>query len=225
VNREDARSQLIAHLEYMREIGVEFADIKDPVVADAQSKAEALEELRRAYIEDCTRCRLCEAGRNNVVFGDGDSSAELMFIGEGPGVEEDRQGIPFVGRAGQKLNEMINAMGLQRKDVYIANIVKCRPPENRAPRPDEIRSCLPYLEHQIAIIQPRVICALGTVAAQTLLENSTPISKMRGEFHDYRGIPLMPTYHPAYLLRNYTRKTRGEIWHDMQMIMKLLSQS
>jgi DNA polymerase len=117
---------------------------------------------------------------------------------------------------------MINAMGLRRQDVYIANIVKCRPPENRSPRPDEIKTCLPYLEHQIAIIQPKVICALGSVAAQTLLETTTPISKMRGEFQDYRGIPLMPTYHPAYLLRNYTVKTRREVWDDMKKTLRLL---
>jgi uracil-DNA glycosylase family 4 len=222
MNRDDLRSQLIEHLEYLRELGVEFLDLPDVSAATAQEKARALDELRKAYIDNCTRCRLCSSGRTNVVFGEGKPDAELMFIGEGPGAEEDKQGLPFVGRAGQKLNEMINAMGLQRSDVYIANIVKCRPPENRAPRPDEIKTCLPYLEHQIAIIQPKVICALGTVAAQTLLDNNTPISKIRGVFQDYRGIPLMPTYHPAYLLRNYTVKTRREVWEDMKKIMDFI---
>jgi uracil-DNA glycosylase family 4 len=225
MNRDDLRSQLLEHLEYLRELGVENLDIPDNSASTAQDKAKALEELRKAYIESCTRCRLCSSGRANVVFGEGNPDADLMFIGEGPGAEEDKQGLPFVGRAGQKLNEMIHAMGLERKDVYIGNIVKCRPPENRAPRPDEIKTCLPYLEHQIAIIQPKVICALGTIAAQTLLEDNTPISKMRGRFHDYRGIPLMPTYHPAYLLRNYTTKTRREVWEDMKKIMDFIRSS
>lgn len=219
---DDIRAQLNSHLEYMREIGIEYAEIEDAGVVRKRSKAEDLEKLRRSYIEECNRCRLCEEGRANVVFGDGDPGAELVFVGEGPGAEEDRQGLPFVGRAGQKLNEIVSAMGLGRQDVYIANIVKCRPPSNRAPRPDEIRTCLPFLEHQIAIIQPKVVCALGTVAAQTLLQTTEAISRLRGRFHDYRGIPLMPTYHPAYLLRNYTPKTRREIWEDMKKIMDLL---
>ncbi len=222
MKKDDLRSQLTEHLEYFREIGVEYLNIPDNSASIVQDKAKALEDLRKAYVEDCTRCRLCRSGRKNVVFGDGNPNADLMFVGEGPGAEEDKQGIPFVGRAGQKLNEMLNAMGLQRSDVYIGNIVKCRPPENRSPRPDEIKTCLPYLEHQIAIIQPKVICALGTVAAHTLLEDSTPISKMRGRFHDYRGIPLMPTFHPAYLLRNYTVKTRREVWDDMKQVLNQL---
>ena len=221
MSEESLREQLIAHLEYLRENGAEYAEIETAELLGGKSNAEALSELWKSYVDGCTRCRLSDS-RTHIVFGDGDPDAELMFIGEGPGADEDRQGIPFVGRAGQKLNEMIAAMGLKRGDVYIGNIVKCRPPENRAPRPDEIRTCIPYLEHQIAIIKPKVICALGTVAAQCLLENNTPISKMRGKFLDYHGIPLMPTFHPAYLLRNYTRKTRGEVWHDMQEIIKYL---
>ena len=222
MSEDGLREQLIAHLEYLKETGAEYAEINSADLEGGKSNAEALSDLWKSYVDGCTRCRLSEAGRTHIVFGDGSPDAELMFIGEGPGADEDRQGIPFVGRAGQKLNEMISAMGLKRSDVYIGNIVKCRPPENRAPRPDEIKTCIPYLEHQIAIIKPKVICALGTVAAQTLLENNTPISKMRGTFLDYHGIPLMPTFHPAYLLRNYTRKTRGEMWHDMQEIMKYL---
>lgn len=225
MKKDDLRTQLTEHLEYFKEIGIEYLDIPDTSASAVQAKAKALEDLRKAYVEDCTRCRLSQSGRKNIVFGEGNPDADLMFIGEGPGAEEDKQGLPFVGRAGQKLNEMINAMGLQRSDVYIGNIVKCRPPENRAPRPDEIRTCIPYLEHQIAIIQPKVICAMGTIAAQALLENSTPISKMRGSFHDYRGIPLMPTFHPAYLLRNYTVKTRREVWDDMKKILGILEKS
>jgi uracil-DNA glycosylase len=171
----------------------------------------------RTDLGDCQRCRLAR-GRNNIVFGDGNPKAKLVFVGEGPGFEEDQQGKPFVGAAGQLLTRIIEAINLTRSQVYICNIVKCRPPGNRNPEPDEINSCFPFLERQIAAIQPDFICALGTFAAQTLLRTTTPISRLRGRFHEYRGIRVLPTYHPAYLLRNPEKKR--DVWEDMKMLMK-----
>ena len=173
----------------------------------------------RNDLGDCRRCDLYQ-GRKNIIFGEGNHKAQLVFVGEAPGQQEDIQGKPFVGRAGQLLTRIIDAMGLTRKDVYICNILKCRPPGNRNPKPDEIRICEPFLIKQIEIIQPKIICALGTFAAKTLLKTDVPISKLRGEFHLYRGIKLMPTYHPAYLLRNPGAKKK--VWEDVQMIMKEL---
>jgi DNA polymerase len=170
----------------------------------------------REDIGDCTRCKL-HKGRNKIVFGDGSHKAELVFIGEGPGADEDQQGIPFVGRAGKLLTQMIEAMGLQRKDVYICNVVKCRPPENRAPEPDEVATCSPYLLRQIDVIRPKVIVCLGAVAAKTLLETTRGISQFRGQWLEWRGHKLMATYHPAYLLRNPNAK--GEVWKDLQKVM------
>jgi uracil-DNA glycosylase len=170
----------------------------------------------REDIGDCTRCKL-HKGRNKIVFGDGNPKAELVFIGEGPGADEDIQGLPFVGRAGRLLTQMIEAMGLQRKDVYICNVVKCRPPENRAPEPDEVATCSPYLLRQIDVIQPKVIVCLGAVAAKTLLETTKSISQFRGQWLQWRGHKLMATYHPAYLLRNPNAK--GEVWKDLQKVM------
>jgi DNA polymerase len=170
----------------------------------------------REDIGDCTRCKL-HKGRHKIVFGDGNPKAELVFIGEGPGADEDMQGLPFVGRAGKLLTQMIEAMGLQRKDVYICNVVKCRPPENRAPEPDEVSTCSPYLLRQIDVIQPKVIVCLGAVAAKTLLETTRGISQFRGEWLQWRGRRLMATYHPAYLLRNPNAK--GEVWKDLQKVM------
>ncbi|HEY1471514.1 MAG TPA: uracil-DNA glycosylase [Candidatus Acidoferrum sp.] len=170
----------------------------------------------REDIGDCTRCKL-HKGRHKIVFGDGSPKAELVFIGEGPGADEDVQGLPFVGRAGKLLTQMIEAMGLQRKDVYICNVVKCRPPENRAPEPDEVTTCSPYLLRQIDVIQPKVIVCLGAVAAKTLLETTRGISQFRGEWLQWRGRKLMATYHPAYLLRNPNAK--GEVWKDLQKVM------
>ena len=170
----------------------------------------------REDIGDCTRCKL-HKGRNKIVFGDGSPKAELVFIGEGPGADEDQQGIPFVGRAGKLLTQMIEAMGLQRKDVYICNVVKCRPPENRAPEPDEVATCSPYLLRQIDVIRPKVIVCLGAVAAKTLLETTRGISQFRGQWLEWRGHKLMATYHPAYLLRNPNAK--GEVWKDLQKVM------
>src|SRR5208282_2365448 len=170
----------------------------------------------REDIGDCTRCKL-HKGRNKIVFGDGSPKAELVFIGEGPGADEDYQGLPFVGRAGKLLTQMIEAMGLQRKDVYICNVVKCRPPENRAPEPDEVTTCSPYLLRQIDVIRPKVIVCLGAVAAKTLLQTARGISQFRGQWLEWRGHKLMATYHPAYLLRNPNAK--GEVWKDLQKVM------
>ncbi len=176
-------------------------------------------DLEKVYQEMKT-CQLCPLGktRHNLVFGDGNPSAQIVFVGEAPGADEDEQGLPFVGRAGQLLTKIIEAMGLKRKDVYICNILKCRPPGNRNPLPDEIGLCEPFLKKQLQIISPQVICALGTFAAQTLLKTEIPITALRGRFHSYEGIKLMPTYHPAYLLRNPSAKKL--VWEDVQMIMK-----
>ena len=177
---------------------------------------ETLQEIRHD-LGDCQRCRLAD-DRNHIVFGSGNFKAKLIFVGEGPGFEEDQQGEPFVGPAGQLLSKIIGAIKLSRDQVYICNIVKCRPPHNRNPQPDEIKTCLPFLERQIATIRPDFICALGTIAAQALLNTAEPISKLRGRFHDYHGIKLLPTYHPAYLLRNPDKKR--EVWEDMKLLMK-----
>ncbi|MEE9912863.1 MAG: uracil-DNA glycosylase [Deltaproteobacteria bacterium] len=169
-------------------------------------------------------CQLCSlAGtRKKVVFGDGNVRAGIVFVGEAPGADEDEQGLPFVGRAGQLLTNIIKAMGLTRQDVYICNILKCRPPGNRNPLPEEIRLCEPYLKQQLQMISPQIICALGSFAAKTLLKTETPITILRGRFHLYEGIKLMPTYHPAYLLRNPAAKK--QVWEDVQLIMKEINQ-
>lgn len=181
-------------------------------------KDDTLERIRED-IGDCMRCKLYK-GRTNIVFGVGNSKAELVFVGEGPGHDEDVQGEPFVGRAGKLLTQMIEAMGLRRGDVYICNVVKCRPPENRLPERDEITTCSPFLARQLAVIQPKVICCLGACAAQTLLETNRGISRFRGEWFDYRGAKLIATYHPAYLLRNPNAKS--EVWKDLQKVMAVL---
>ena len=178
--------------------------------------SETLEDIR-TDLGDCRRCRLAH-GRNRIVFGDGNPRAKLVFIGEGPGFDEDQQGKPFVGAAGQLLTRIIEAIKLTRNQVYICNIIKCRPPGNRNPEPDEINTCFPFLERQIAAIQPDFICALGTFAAQSLLKTATPISRLRGRFYEFEGIKVLPTYHPAYLLRNSDKKR--EVWQDMKMLMK-----
>ena len=174
-------------------------------------------EAVRADLGDCQRCQLA-GGRKTIVFGSGHPRAKLVFVGEGPGFEEDQQGLPFVGPAGQLLTRIIEAINLDRNQVYICNVIKCRPPGNRNPQPDEIDACFPFLERQLAAIQPDVIVALGTFAAQTLLRTSTPISRLRRRFHEYNGIKVMPTYHPAYLLRNPDMKRA--VWEDMKMLMK-----
>lgn len=181
--------------------------------------ANNLAELRDA-IGDCRRCKLC-AGRTHLVFGVGNPNAELMFVGEGPGRDEDLQGEPFVGRAGQLLTDIITkGMGMKREDVYIANVVKCRPPENRNPEPDEVAACEPFLKKQIDLVRPRIIVGLGKFAVQTLLQSKAPITKLRGNWHSYHGIKLMPTFHPAYLLRNPADKKL--VWEDIKKVINEL---
>jgi len=170
----------------------------------------------REDLGECTRCKL-HKGRNKIVFGDGSPKAQLVFVGEGPGADEDMQGLPFVGRAGKLLTQMIEAMGLQRSDVYICNVVKCRPPENRAPERDEVAACSPFLFRQIDLVAPKVIVCLGSIAAQTILETTRGISQFRGQWLEFRGRKLMATYHPAYLLRNPAAKS--EVWKDLQKVM------
>jgi uracil-DNA glycosylase family 4 len=174
----------------------------------------------RDDIGDCTRCKLHGMGRRQIVFGVGNPNADLMFVGEAPGADEDIQGIPFVGRAGQLLTKIIEAIGLTRDDVYIANVIKCRPPGNRNPEQDEVDSCEPFLFRQIDIIKPKVIVALGTFAARTLLRTLDPISRLRGRVYEYRGAKLIPTFHPAYLLRNPASKR--EVWEDMKLAKRHL---
>jgi uracil-DNA glycosylase len=189
------------------------------VPAEPACEGNAALEGVRAELGDCRRCSL-HGTRHRLVYGEGSPQAELVFVGEAPGADEDAQGRPFVGRAGQLLTKIIGAMGLQREEVYICNILKCRPPGNRNPQPDEIATCEPFLIRQLQAIRPRVICALGTFAAHTLLKSEAPISVLRGRFHSYQGIPLMPTYHPAYLLRNPGAKK--QVWEDVQMVMQAL---
>ena len=186
---------------------------------DERIEDDTLDRIRDAIGSNCTRCKLHKA-RTNIVFGVGNPKAKLVFVGEGPGRDEDEQGEPFVGRAGKLLTQMIEAMGLHREDVYICNVVKCRPPENRLPEKDEIGACSPFLLRQIAVIQPAVICCLGSCAAQTLLQTNQGISRFRGEWFDFRGSKLIATYHPAYLLRNPNAK--GEVWKDLQKVMSAL---
>jgi DNA polymerase len=185
----------------------------------SRNATEALAAIR-TDIGDCTRCKLHTLGRKQIVFGVGNPQADLMFVGEAPGADEDDQGIPFVGRAGQLLTKIIEAIDLRRDDVYIANIIKCRPPQNRNPEPDEVASCEPFLFRQVDVIEPKVIVALGKYAAQTLLRTDSPISRLRGRVFDYRGAKLIPTFHPAYLLRNPSSKR--EVWEDMKLVRSLL---
>jgi DNA polymerase len=176
----------------------------------------------RADLGDCRRCKLA-AGRTRLVFGVGDPKAELMFVGEGPGADEDLQGEPFVGKAGQLLTKMIEAMGYRREQVYIANVVKCRPPGNRNPEPDEIEACEPFLRRQIEAVGPKVIVALGKFAAHTLLRSAVPITKLRGQWGEYQGVKLMPTFHPAYLLRSPQEKAKA--WEDLKLVMAVLGKA
>ena len=192
-------------------IGAEIGGFDEPPVADPAAR---LAEIR-ADLGECTRCKL-HRGRTKLVFGVGNPRARLLFVGEGPGAEEDLRGEPFVGRAGKKLDDMIRAIGLERVDVYIANVVKCRPPDNRDPEPDEIETCSPYLARQIEAVRPRVIVTLGAPAARTLLGTRVGITKLRGTWHTYRGIPVMPTYHPAFLLRQYTTENRRKVYDDLK---------
>ena len=186
----------------------------------SRTAAQALVAIRED-IGDCTRCKLHTLGRKQIVFGVGNPEADLMFVGEAPGADEDEQGIPFIGRAGQLLTKIIEAIDLKREDVYIANIIKCRPPQNRNPEPDEVATCEPFLFRQIEAIKPKIIVALGKYAAQTLLKTDAPISRLRGQLFDYRGATLIPTFHPAYLLRNPSSKR--EVWEDMKLVRSLLN--
>jgi DNA polymerase len=184
-----------------------------------KSQPEALAAIR-SDIGDCTRCKLHTLGRRQIVFGVGNPQADLMFVGEAPGADEDLQGEPFVGRAGQLLTKIIEAIGLKREDVYIANVIKCRPPQNRNPEQDEVETCEPFLFQQIDVIKPKVVVALGTFAARALLRTLDPISRLRGRVFEYRGAKLIPTFHPAYLLRNPSSKR--EVWEDMKLVRSLL---
>jgi len=220
----DPRKTIRQYLEIEKTFGVESVSISAaPKSAPARKsagpgKAEALAALEVEF-KNCQMCHLAKT-RTQVVFGAGNPEARLMFIGEAPGFDEDKQGLPFVGAAGQLLTKIIEAMKLSREEVYIANCLKCRPPGNRNPEPAEIVSCNPILTRQIEIIQPEIICALGKFAAQTLLRSESPISRLRGKFHDFRGMKLMPTFHPAYLLRNPADKKM--VWEDMRLIMREL---
>ena len=219
------KSALVAKPADMLQVLTPHAEqtVTDPVAAL---------KLIREDLGDCTRCKLHKQGRKQIVFGVGNPRAELMFVGEGPGADEDTQGEPFVGRAGQLLNNMIKAMGIRREDVYIANIVKCRPPGNRTPERDECETCSPFLMRQIAVVKPKVVVALGAVAAKNLLAINAPMSELRGRFYDFmpagarssdpswQGTKLAVTYHPAFLLRDPRQK--GEAWKDLQMVMKYL---
>ncbi len=206
--------------EFLRIVG-RWTETPSCLAGDAagqKAEGESLKEIKDD-LGNCFRCPL-HKGRSKIVFGEGSPKARLVFVGEGPGYEEDRSGRPFVGPAGQLLDKIIAAMKLDRSEVYICNIVKCRPPGNRNPAEDEIEACLPFLKRQIASIAPEVICTLGSVAAKTLLGTQSPISILRGRFHQWMGIKLMPTFHPAYLLRNPERKR--EVWEDVKKIMAFL---
>jgi DNA polymerase len=247
------RNDLIEHLKFAKDLGVEGVstdpawrerdDVRRvPLQPDIDGAAggerpaqpgryESLIPLTpvdalaavRADIGDCTRCKLHTLGRKQIVFGVGNPQAALMFVGEAPGADEDIQGIPFVGRAGQLLTDIIEkGLKMPRSDVYIANVIKCRPPQNRNPEPDEVETCEPFLFQQIDIIKPKVIVALGKFGAQTLLRTLDPISRLRGRVFDYRGAKLVPTFHPAYLLRNPSSKR--EVWEDMKLVLKLLNE-
>jgi DNA polymerase len=190
----------------------------DAPALDPDQKRERLVAMDEREVRGCTKCRLCET-RTKTVFGEGDPDAGIFFIGEGPGENEDLQGRPFVGRAGEMLNKWIGAMGLRREQVYISNIVKCRPPNNRVPAPDEVATCTPYLQRQLEIIRPKAIVTLGLPAAKYMLQSTSTMGKLRGRWHEWRGIKLMPTYHPAYVLRNATYETRAAVWDDLKKVM------
>jgi uracil-DNA glycosylase len=208
-------------------VGAAVADIQvgpPPVpIAVFPSQTEALAAIRADIGDECSRCKLHTLGRKQIVFGVGNPNADLMFVGEAPGADEDIQGEPFVGRAGQLLTKIIEAIELRRDDVYIANVIKCRPPENRNPEPDEVEQCEPFLFRQIDMIKPKVIVALGKFAAQCLLKTDAPISRIRGREFAYRDAVLIPTYHPAYLLRNPSAKR--DVWEDMKRVRAILSES
>jgi uracil-DNA glycosylase len=237
--RDDDASQFSEHLRFFSELGVAGVSrdtswrrrpADTPAASEtgevqmlrvARSAAEVLQAIRADVGDDCSRCKLHRLGRRQIVFGVGNPDADLMFVGEAPGADEDEQGIPFVGRAGQLLTKMIAAMGFDRDQVYIANVIKCRPPQNRPPEPDEIASCEPFLFRQIDAVQPKVIVALGSFAAKTLLKTEQPISRLRGTVYDFRGVKLVPTFHPSYLLRSPDKKR--DAWQDLKTALALLT--
>jgi uracil-DNA glycosylase len=228
--------QLKAHLEFFEELGIEGVRLEpewrarrerepnEPIEPSEPIEPNepiiALRVIRDDLGADCSRCKLHTLGRTQVVFGVGDPNADLMFVGEAPGADEDIQGEPFVGRAGQLLTKIIEAIGLRREDVYIANVIKCRPPGNRNPEPDEVEQCEPFLFRQIDTVKPKVIVALGKFAAQCLLRSNDPITRIRGREFKYRDAILIPTYHPAYLLR--TPSAKREVWEDMKRVRAIL---
>ncbi len=223
---EQIIADLRSYLEYLKGLGIDSLPLSEEALASRRdrssrlSPAATLEGVRKE-LGDCKRCKLHKM-RRTLVYGEGNPKAQLMFVGEGPGYDEDVQGRPFVGKAGQLLTKIIQSIGLQREDVYIANIVKCRPPQNRNPEPDEIEACRPFVLKQIEAIQPKIICALGSVAAQTLLKTSGKISALRGKVFDMDGMKVIPTYHPAFLLRNPERKRN--VWEDMKRVLELLKE-
>src|SRR5215510_4828038 len=218
-------NELVSQLGFFRDIGVETLAVQDQGTEvhtrnqdrDERPQATMSSDLDsiRAEIGDCQRCKLAPK-RTNIVFGSGNPVAELVFVGEAPGFDEDQQGLPFVGRAGQLLTKIIESINLKREDVYICNVLKCRPPENRNPEPDEVAACNPFLKHQLATIRPKIVCCLGTFAAQTVLQTAAPISRLRGKFFDMDGMRIIATFHPAYLLRSPEKKR--EVWEDMKQI-------
>jgi uracil-DNA glycosylase len=219
----DVLGDIRNYLEYQVNIG--FKELLIPRVRpkNASPVIQATLDAIRQELGECTRCPLHHA-RRTIVFGEGNQRARLMFVGEGPGADEDKEGRPFVGKAGRLLTKMIQAMGLDREDVYIANVAKCRPPGNRDPEVLEISTCMPFLETQISVIAPEVIVALGRIAAHALLGTKDPLTKLRGRFHQRNGVPIMPTYHPSFLLREeQERRYKAEAWADLKQVMALLN--
>ncbi len=214
------RDELVAQLQFFRDIGISHLDIGELGSSDPQVEARMTLDDIREELGDCSRCKL-SGSRTSIVFGSGNPDARLMFIGEAPGSEEDRQGLPFVGRAGQLLTKIIESIGIERNDVYICNVLKCRPPKNRNPEADEVETCSPFLRQQLEAVRPQIVCCLGTFASQTMLGMKVPISKLRGRFHDIEGIRFIATFHPAYLLRNPAKKR--EVWEDMKQIREALN--
>ena len=213
--------QLSGHLQWFKELGVTGVS-REPAWRQRGYITVTLENIR-AGLGDCTRCKLHDLGRKQIVFGAGDEHAHLMFVGEAPGRDEDIKGVPFVGRAGQLLTKIIESIDLSRESVYIANVIKCRPPQNRNPENDEVETCQPFLFSQIDAIKPKVIVALGAFAAQTLLGSTETISQLRGKVYEYRGASLIPTFHPAFLLRSPSRKR--DVWEDMKKAREVLNSS
>lgn len=224
-------NDLRRQLEYFQDLGIKdlykrTAPAAQTMPIELPGLAPANDTLAQisADIGDCTRCRLCK-GRNKIVFGDGNPESKLVFVGEGPGADEDAQGIPFVGRAGQLLTQMIEntaakeGIALKRADVYICNVVKCRPPENRNPEPDEMEICGQFLFRQLSVINPKAICALGSTAAKALLGGKDGVTKLRGGWHRWKDIPLLVTYHPSYLLRAYNQAAKREAWEDLKKVL------